>query len=202
MLRGASSTAIVRVRLFIAPLAAPYAANPPMPTTDWPDEMLMIEPPPAAARCGMPYLHAQNTLPVSALSRIRFHSSVVTSTSGLMFEPISTVGAALFTRVVSEPNRSTTPAITPATLSSLVTSRAKNSASPPSARMRSTTFCPRSTVRPVTATWAPSAACICAIDRPIPRVEPETSATFPSSLISCLPLSAATNPSTARPGRA
>ena len=76
----------------------------------------MIDPPPAAARCGIPYLQLQNTLPVSALRRIRFHSSVVTSTSGLMLLPTSTVGAALLTSVVSDPNRSTTWSITQATL--------------------------------------------------------------------------------------
>ena len=68
----------------------------------------MIDPPPAFTRCGMPYLQAQNTLPVSALRRINSHSSVVVSTSGLMLLPTSTVGAALLTSVVSEPKRSTT----------------------------------------------------------------------------------------------
>ncbi len=100
----------------------------------------MIDPPPAAASRGIPYLQLQNTLPVSALRRISSHSSVVTSTSGLMLLPTSTVGAALLTSVVNDPNRSTTWSITEATLASWVTSSAKNSASPPSAVMRSTTF--------------------------------------------------------------
>src|SRR5579862_2910807 len=152
-----------------------------MPTTDWPEEMLTIEPPPAATMWGIPYLQLQNTFPVSALSKMRFHSSVVYSTSRLMFEPTSVVGAALFTSTVSEPKRSTTASMTEATLSSLVTSSSKNSASPPTSLIKLTTFWPRATVRPVTATLAPSRANISAIVRPMPLVEPETSATLPSS---------------------
>src|ERR1700728_846763 len=112
---------------------------------------------------------------------MEFHSSVLTSVSGLIDVPTSTVGAALFTRMDIDPKRSATASVTERTLSSWLTSNSKNSASLPAPRMRSTTFCPRSLVRPVTATAAPSAANCCAIDRPMPRVDPEMSATFPSS---------------------
>ena len=70
-------------------------AKPEIPTTDWPEEMLTIEPPPAVTMWGIPYLQLQKTLPVSALNMITFHSSVVYSTRRLMFEPTSIVGAAL-----------------------------------------------------------------------------------------------------------
>src|ERR1700730_2835918 len=63
MFLGASSTAIVREMLFMPPLAAAYAAKPEIPTIDWPEEMLTIEPPPAATMWGIPYLQLQNTLP-------------------------------------------------------------------------------------------------------------------------------------------
>lgn len=49
----------------------------------------------------------------------------------------------------------------------------------PASTIRSTTRLPRSTVRPVTATWAPSRPNISAIERPMPRVDPDTRATLP-----------------------
>ena len=87
---------------------------------------------------------------------------------------MASVGAALLTSVSSLPKRSTTASMTLRTLSSSVTSRRKNSASPPASRMPLTTFSPLATVRPVTATLAPSRANSSAIVRPIPLVDPDT----------------------------
>ena len=62
--------------------------------------------------------------------------------------------------------------------------------------MRSATFSPLSTDRPVTTTFAPSAANISAMVRPMPRVDPLMNATLPSSLMgaSCRSDSAARQP--------
>src|SRR3954454_24658190 len=62
--------------------------------------------------------------------------------------------------------------------SSFATSTCTYVACPPEARISSCTACPVVSVRPVTTTAAPSAANLVAIARPIPRVEPVTSATF------------------------
>ena len=134
----------------------------------------------AACRWGHAYFVAQKTLPVKVPVRIEFQSSVVYSASGLNEVATSAVGAALLIRVDSEPKRSTVASTTLRTLASSVTSSAKNSASPPASRIRWTTFCPRSTVLPVTATRAPSDANSSAIVRPMPRVDPEINATLPA----------------------
>src|SRR5688572_28882826 len=49
------------VRVLIAAFAAAYAVCERSPASDWFDEALMIEPPPAASMWGMAYLQARKT---------------------------------------------------------------------------------------------------------------------------------------------
>ena len=60
-------------------------------------------------------------------------------------------------------------------------------ASPPAALISSTTAFALSSFLPVTTTFAPSAANLFAVSRPIPEVEPVIIATFPSSLPITIP---------------
>src|ERR1700761_7912384 len=75
------TTRPTRTVLARMPTAAPSTArgrdSEETPAMAWPEEMLTIDAPSAADRCGQAYLDAQNTLPVSVPTRIRFHSSVL-----------------------------------------------------------------------------------------------------------------------------
>ena len=165
------------------PLAALYAEIPGTPNVEPPDDTFTIEPPPASMRCGIAYFEAQNTLPVSVARTIASHSSVASSCIGFIPALTRSVGAALLINVVSVPYRSIVAAIASCTLDSSLTSRRMNVASPPCSRIRDATFSPLSTERPDTTTFAPSAANISAVVRPIPRVEPLMNATLSCSLI-------------------
>src|SRR6185312_5376355 len=177
-----NSTATVLVREFTPPFAALYADRPGTPNTAPPEEMLTIDPPPASSMCGIAYFDVQNML-VRVPRTMSSHSWVDSSVTGLKLTLTSAVGAALLMRVVIGPYASTVAATASWTLASSATSRGTNMASPPASRIRWTFFSPLSTERPLRTTLAPSSANTSAMVRPMPRVEPVTSATLPSSLM-------------------
>ena len=75
-----------------------------MPNIDAADEMLTTAPPPAITISAIEYLHAHTTA-FSATSMIESQPSLVRSVTRRSSRPgpISSVGAALFTRMVSLP---------------------------------------------------------------------------------------------------
>src|SRR6185312_15259268 len=128
------------------------------------------------------YFDVQNML-VRVPRTMSSHSWVDSSVTGLKLTLTSAVGAALLMRVVIGPYASTVAATASWTLASSATSSGTNMASPPASRIRWTFFSPLSTERPLRTTLAPSSANTSAMVRPMPRVEPVTSATLPSSLM-------------------
>lgn len=144
--------------------------------------MLTIAPPPAAAIAGIVCLQHQTTA-LSATSMIESQASLSSSVTRRSARPgpMSSVGAALLTSVVTVPYRSSAAPTMATTSSSWARSVRTNTASPPAARISSSTAAPSSSLRPVTTTRAPSRAKRTAVARPIPRVDPVTIATFPAS---------------------
>ena len=90
--------------MFSAPFAAVYVSSPGVPRIDAADEMFTIAPPPDVAIAGIVYLHDQTTA-LSATSMIESHASFSSSVTRRSRRPgpMSSVGAALFTSVVSLP---------------------------------------------------------------------------------------------------
>src|SRR5580658_8010826 len=85
------------------------------------------------------------------------------------------------------------------TSAAFATSAATNSASPPAARISSTTRLPRSALRAAITTFAPSRANKIAVALPIPELPPVTNATFPLSLPTHRPCSVTSNPPVTTP---
>ena len=109
------STAIWRVSALMAPLDAWYAGRWGSADFDELAEMLTIEPLPALRISGTAYFDAQ-TVPISAMRRILSKVSFVDLVDVAVAAAPDVVGPiALFTSVVSEPNRSTVAATAPAT---------------------------------------------------------------------------------------
>ena len=126
---------------------------------------------------------------LASSTSLRSSAIAVSPRSGL---PTRWVAAALFTSVVSLPNSSTAVEIARTTSSSSSRSVWTNRARPPRAWISASTRRPSGSLRPAISTFAPSLAKRWAIPRPMPRVAPVTSATFPSSRMAA---SAAAQPS-------
>ena len=110
-------------------------------------------------------------------------ASVVSHTSGdsLRMPPVTTPIPALFTRISMAPNSPSTVAIAPDSVSRSVTSRCRAIAGTPMAFNSATTWLFFSWFRESTAIAAPARAMPRAIERPIPRFPPVTTATRPLS---------------------
>ena len=161
------------------PCSSMYAAKPGLARSPWREEMFTIDPWPAACMwrdrgAAQPHrrgeVHPEDGLPRLGGDR-----------------PDRAVGAgAGRDRVVhehGEPAEALDDGVDQArdTAASVERSAGRKAAVPPAVVMPSTTAAPRSGSRPVTATAAPSRAKTAAIARPMPDVEPVTSAISPCS---------------------
>ena len=126
-------------------------------------------------------------VPPKSVATTALNSSKLSSSTRPSFIPIP---AALLINTSMRPNFSATSVIKLCIESVFVKSNAWNHALPPSAVISSTTFCPRSTLRPVMTTVAASLAQSFAIPIPIPLVEPVTMITlsFKRSILNLLKL--------------
>src|SRR5487761_293059 len=116
------------------------------------------------------------------MSIVRSHSSSVVSSTDLV-----NMTPALLTRMSTRPNLSRVARTRPLTSDDIDTSARIESPSPPLLLIESTTaWASRSLPTQLTVTFAPSAAKRSAIALPIPREEPVTIATLPSSLFSVI----------------
>ena len=143
------------------------------------EEMLTIEPPPAAF-IGSITAFMPSQQPTAFTSRIRRKSA---SGISAMLANFST--PALLTSTSSRPNASVASATAAAQSASEVTSwctyRQQSAPSP------SATYLPRSSSTSPNTTRAPSATKCRTCDLPMPRAPPVIRATLPSSLPICLP---------------
>src|SRR6185369_13978726 len=116
------------------------------------------------------------------MPRMPFHSSKLMSANGVCLRT-----DALTTSMSRRPKRLTAPSTIALTALASATSATKVSASPPMALISFTIASPASReTRELTATFAPPAASASAIERPMLRVAPVTSATLPlNSLPGC-----------------
>ena len=148
-----------------------------LPVMPAPDEMLMMEPPPAFRISGMTVFAPRN-VPLTLMSITSSQISSVVSS-----KPCVLKIAALLTRMSTLPKRSTAALTALCQLDSSVTSRVTNRASPPDSPISETTFMPSSSSRSPITTFAPSRANMRASAAPMPREPPLIIATLPSSLI-------------------
>ena len=136
----------------------------------------MIEPPPALIISGTAYLPASAAaLTVTANAASQSASSMSTTDAFLPDQ-------ALFIRMSIRPYVAAAKPMSPRRSAARVTSAAKKLAVPPAARMPRTTSSPACARRPLTTTFAPSSANSSAVARPMPAVDPVTTAAFPFNL--------------------
>src|SRR5215470_6538508 len=147
------------------------------PTKPEIDEMLTMEPPPAARIAGTACFMPRKT-PLAFTFRSVSQADVLSvSGSNVPLMP------ALLTRMSSLPNADTVVLTAASQSGSLVTSSFTNRAWPPAAAILSATCRASSSSTSATTTFAPSRAKIVASLCPIPLAPPVTIATFPASLI-------------------
>ena len=138
----------------------------------------MIDPPPACMMCGRAYLQVQNTASRPARMIPNQVSLLICATSASAPSRTRSLGAALFTSMSRRPKAATASAISRWISCSLPTSAAMKRAVPPARVISSTTALPAAALRPLTMTFAPSAAKRSAMAWPMPLVEPVMMATL------------------------
>src|SRR4051795_7283881 len=175
---GPHSAHIPRVSIFRPPLLAAYGAVPARASSDCSDATLTILPRPRATIPRATARPTRNAL-VRLVSSTRRHASSGKSSSG---DRCCT--PALFTRMSSGPSRVSTSVTPASTASASVTSkatgctRAPAAAAVPARPPTVSSSVPRS--RPCTATEHPASTRPRASARPIPRLDPVTSAVRPA----------------------
>ena len=114
---------------------------------------------------------------------VRFTANVVSHAASKSGESMGEImlTPALFTRMSTGPNRSTTSPTTVSMRPGSRTSRAHAAAWPPASRISSATAAAPSSVTSVAATSAPSSAKRWAVARPIPLAAPVTTVTRPAT---------------------
>src|SRR5262249_42726672 len=132
------------------------------PTKPEIDEILTIEPPPAARIAGTACFMPRNTPLAFTFKRVSQADVLSVSGSNVPLMP------ALFTRMSSLPNTDTVVLTAASQSGSLVTSSFTNRAWPPDAAIFSTTWRASNSRTSATTTWAPSRAKIVASLCPIP----------------------------------
>src|SRR5881397_3903268 len=140
--------------------------------------MLMIEPPPARCRCGIPYLVTQKTdFRLIAMTRSHQRSSVSSTERSRSFHRTP----ALLCRTWSAPKRRTPSSTIRCTSASTATSPVTATAWPPAFSTRATVPFAASGSMSATTIRAPSSAKSVAVSRPIPIPAPVMRATLPAS---------------------
>src|SRR6516162_722085 len=175
-----TAAALVKVR------TAPFEALYPTWTWSWPvmpeiDEMLTIDPPPAAFMTGIANFMPRKT-PRALTAISRSHAAVSNRSSTALPE-----SPASLTRMSSRLNSARVASTAARHSASFVTSRRRKIAAPFACVISPTTFLPSSSSISATATLAPSRAKIRAMLAPMPEAPPVISATLSSSLIRPLP---------------
>jgi methionine aminopeptidase type I len=157
--------------------SVPHFFDPHSDTVIEPGMTFTIEPCPACCMCGIA-ARAHHIGAVRSTRSIASHAGVDRSPTG---PSGPSPPAALLTSTVSPFIRSAAAATSCVMACSSPRSAARKTASPPLPAISATTASPRVWSRPVTTTAAPSRASSMAIARPMPEVEPVTTAFSPPS---------------------